>query len=905
MRRREIFWHALPKSEIKNLLRTDFSQGLSEKIATERLKRYGENVFAEKEAISVWQRILKQLRSPLSLILIGAGVITVFLGEFVNTTVIAIAAGINIFVGIFQEGRASKAFEKLDASQEKFATVIRNGATRVIPARQLVPGDIIFVRAGSAVPADARIIDTKGISVNESVLTGEWLSVVKNVKQSERKAAVTERTNMLWMGTLVVSGSAHATVVETGARTRVGMIAQEIGTEWEQITPLQNSIKRLARFLAYITFAALVLIFILGIFRGEPLSEMFLIAVAIAVAVVPEGLPAAVTVVLALGMESILRANGLVKNLLAAETLGGTTIVLTDKTGTLTEARMKLKEIRPLLSIGNGDSKNGTIGFNRLNDDTRTVLDIAILSTDAFTEGGPTGRIVPEEAIIHGSPVEQAILQAGFSYGVTREFLEEEHSRVDSLEFQAENRFSASLNKKSEEARERIFYVTGAPEVLLKHATFVLSGGKAITLTDDIRKKLEEEYVRESDMGYRILAAGYKPVSFSKFSEEERESPIAAGKILEKIIFGGFIAFHDPVRQGIADSVRTVRDAGARVIMITGDQAITARSIAREAGINIGGDVLSGPEIDDMEDSELIERLSETHILARVLPHQKLRVVNLFREQGEIVAMTGDGVNDAPALKAANIGIALESGTDVAKEAADIILLKNSFTVITRAIAEGRKILDNIKKITAYLLSTSFSEIVIVGFALVIGGPLPILPAQILWTNIIEEGFMNFAFAFEPAESDIMKRDPKAHMMHGILTPHLRHLILIIAVITGVLLVLLYMFLLSLDMPIEKLRTIMFAALSIDSVFFTFSLKNLKRPIWKISIFSNRYLILSLSISLMMLGAALFVPILQKLLSVVPLSGKELFFIGGLGIINLFVIEVAKYFVFERKIVNS
>ncbi|PIP73528.1 MAG: hypothetical protein COW88_01605 [Candidatus Lloydbacteria bacterium CG22_combo_CG10-13_8_21_14_all_47_15] len=902
MRRREILWHALPKGEIKNLLRTDFAKGLSQKIVEHRLSRYGDNALERGKRVSIVERAIRQLKSPLSLILIGAGVLTVVLKEFVDTTVIALAAGINIAVGVFQEGRASKAFEKLEASQEKFATVIRDGATQVVSARFLVPGDVIFVRAGTSVPADARIIDTKGVSVNEAALTGEWLSVVKEAKQAERNAPVTDRTNMLWMGTNVVSGSAHAVVVETGIRTEVGKIAKEIGTEWEQSTPLQHGIRRLARSIAFVTLGALVIIFMLGIFRGEPLAEMFLVAIAIAVAVVPEGLPAAVTVVLALGMESILKVNGLVKNLLAAETLGGTTVVLTDKTGTLTEARMKLKEIRPLLSIKHDpDRAVGTMGPSRLNEDTRMVLDIAILSTDAFAEGGPLGRIVPDEAVLHGSPVEQAILEAGFSYGLTRVFLEEEHPPLDSLEFQAENRFSASLNKKTSDGRERILFVTGAPEVLLAHASNVLSGGKAVPLTDEVRVILAKEYERESNEGFRVLATGYRQVKFSKFPEEMRESPIAAEKLLNEIVFGGFIAFHDPVRPGIETSVRMVREAGARVIMVTGDQAITARNIAREVGINISGDVLSGSDIAAMDDDELSLRLAETHVLARILPHQKLRVVNILRKQGEVVAMTGDGVNDAPALKAANIGIAFGSGTDVAKEAADIILLKNSFDVITHAIAEGRKILDNIKKITAYLLSTSTSEIVVVGFALILGGPLPVLPAQILWTNIIEEGLMNFAFAFEPAEPDIMKRDPKTHTMHGVLTPNLRNLIITIAVITGVLLISIYLFLLSQGIPVEKLRTIMFAALSIDSIFFAFSLKNLKRPIWQIRIFSNRYLILSFAASVSALAAALFIPPVQNMLSLVPLLPAELVLIFCIGIINLIIIELAKYFVIEKQ----
>jgi len=885
----EIHWHTREKEEIEQLLKTNFREGLSKDKAKTRLIRVGLNSFEREKQTGIIKKIIDQIKSPLSLILIIAGIITFVLKEFVDTIVISMAVIINVGVGAIQEGRASKAFERLKISQEKFATVIRDDARSVIQARELVPGDIIIIESGSRIPADARIIKTKGISINESALTGEWLPVSKNIKTNVSHAPITEQSNMLWMGTFAVSGSAIAVVVETGERTHIGSIAKELGGTWSFHTPLQASIRRLARILALIIFFVLIIIFSIGIFRGEPVSEMFLIAVAIAVAAIPEGLPAAVTVVLALGMESILKKDGLVKNLLAAETLGSTTVVLTDKTGTLTEARMKLSSIHTYSAL-----ENKYRDVSRT--DLRDVLDMSILSTNAFAEGNMFNKI-QVDAILHGSPVEQAILRGGFEYGINREFLEKEKPRLDYIEFSAENRFSASINRYG---KKHIFYITGAPEVILEKADFFYKGGKAFPLSRFTRRKLKEEYERESMDGARVLATGYQEINFSHIPDNVRDNSRLATALIKNIVFGGFLSFKDPIRKGISDSVLFVREAGARVIMITGDQPITARSIAGEVGIDVSGGVLTGMEIENMSDKELIERISTTSILARFLPHQKLRVVKLLEARGEIVAMTGDGVNDAPALKSANIGIALGSGTDVAKEAADIVLLKDSFEVITHAIEEGRKILDNIKKVVAYLLSTSTAEVVLVGVSLAVGAPLPLLPAQILWTNIIEEGFMNFAFAFEPKEPGIMLRNPREHSMKNILTRPLKKLIIIIAGATSILLIGLYFILLYINLPIEQIRTIMFAAVSIDSIFFAFSIKNFKQPIWRISIFSNKYLIFSLMFSIAALTAALFIPQFQKLLSLSSLSLNEILLVGSMGFINLFIIEIAKHIAFTH-----
>lgn len=885
-------WYKLPVKEIEKKLNTDIKNGLTDAKVVNRQKRYGKNIFQKTEKETLASRIIKQIKNPLVLILLVAGLGTLFLSEYVDTAVIFVAVFINVIIGVFQEKRASLSFEKLVECQEKYATVIRDKKKIVINAEELVVGDIIVIEAGMYIPADIRIFEYKNLTVDESALTGEWIGVVKDSNVIDKKTHITGQLNMLWMGTLVSSGTALGIVVETGNKTQIGVIAKNLVYTENTQTPLQKSIKKLASFLAKFTFISIVVILFLGILRGESISEMLLVGIALAVAVMPEGLPAAVTVVLAIGMESILKRGGLVKNLLAAETLGSTTIILTDKTGTLTMAEMRVASVVSYKSTTEEWKKEKKEIFEI--EDERDVLDMAILTSDAFVEGKDQAL---SEWIVRGRPVERAVVLAGLLSGKSQDSLLDIQPRIDFLPFESSRRFVASLNKTKKLDTNRV-YISGAPELLLERASFVYSDKKKIKITDEIRKKLELVQKKQSSEGMRVIGVSYKDVEWNVFSKKETDPDT----ILENTVFAGFIILHDPLRKEVKQSIETAKLAGARIIMLTGDNPITAAKIAQEAGIKRKeSSVLIGKDIQDLNDEELFDAIKKTDVFARVLPEQKLRIVRLLKSKDYVVAMTGDGINDAPALRSADIGIALGSGTEVAKEASDVVLINNSFSVIVGAIEEGRRILDNLKKIVAYLLSTSFSEIFIVGGALVIGAPLPLLPVQILWTNILEEGFMNFAFAFEPKEEDVMRRDPQSSAMKNILTPNLKKLIIIISLITGVMLMSLYFFLLYLNIPIEKIRTYMFIALSIDSIFFALSIKNLHKPIWKIKIFSNMYLLISLSLSLFILVASLTVPMLQRLLSLTPPSLSEFGLILVLGIINLVIIEFTKYFVFERQ----
>ena len=882
--------------ELIQMLSTDPIHGLSETEVVERQKRHGSNAFTEGKKTGLIVRIGRQFASPLVFILLIAAAITFFLEKHIDTIVIAIALIINVVVGTLQEERASRAFDALSKSQERYAVAIRGGKRLKILASELVPGDIILLEGGYQVPADARILEEKDLRINEAVLTGEWLAVEKDIETPKENAPLAEQHNMVFMGTLIESGYGRAVVTGIGDKTEVGKIAQSLNSIDETETPLQTNIKAIARFLTIVIVVAVVAIFALGLLRGQSPLDIFLLSVAIAVATVPSGLPAAVTVVLAIGMETILKRGGLVRNLLAAETLGATTIILTDKTGTLTEAKMHLATVYTASSLSLATE---TADRRISNDDDRAVLTAAVLASDAFIDE-TVGDPEKVEIVVHGRPIEKAVILAGLEEGVAQAELVPQNSRLDYLQFESVRRFGASLNE-SHGAGRRI-YVTGAPETLLAHAKTILVNGQVVPKTDALEANFTAMFLEKSKSGLRLIGTSFKETEWSTIPEnanDPRRSDITDGTT-----FAGVMVFEDPVRKDVPAAIKEVQKAGVRVVMMTGDNPETARAIAKEAGIISENDdalVIKGDDTAAISDDELCALMSRVKVVARATPEHKLRIARLLKSRGEVVAMTGDGINDAPALQAASIGIAVESGTEVAKQASDMVLINNSFAIIVAAIEEGRRIVDNLKKILAYLLSGSFSEIFVISGALIAGAPLPFLPTQILWTKIVEEGLMSFSFAFEGKDPKAMERSPREMETKQILTFDLRMLIVAVSVITGGLLVALYFFLLNSGLAIEKVRTIMFAALSMDAIFFTFSLKNLRLPLWKINPFDNRFLLVALGASLIALITALFTPFLRTLLSLEALTVIEVVLLLGIGCFNLATIEVAKFILFGRK----
>ena len=887
-------WHTLSLAEVKEALKASVKTGLSEEEAQKRLEKNGPNELVKESDGGIIAQIIQQFKSPLVFILAIAGVVTFLLHEYLDSIVIAIALLINIIVGTFQEERASKAFEKLNESQEKYAIVFRNGMKKKILARELVVGDIVLLEGGFNVPADIRIVEAKDLKVNEAVLTGEWASVSKKPGEVASDVPLAERYNMAWMGTLIASGYGRGIVVAVAEKTQVGAIAAELGTIEQQVTPLQENIRSVAKFLTYVIAAALVVIFVLGLSRGEPLAEMIVISIAIAVATIPSGLPAAVTVVLAIGMEAILKRGGLVRNLLAAETLGSTTVILTDKTGTLTEARMKLAEVHTYESFGQTQDRS------EWTKDDHFLLESAVLASDAFVEE-TKGEEGEQKLTVQGRPVEKAIVLGGLESGISQDEIITANERIDYLQFSSERKFSASLNTVAGKDTNRV-HINGAPEILLERAEYLYKEGRKIKFAKNLKGKFLELMKERSQDAMRLIGVAYKDVDWEDLPEEGDTNDITRGTV-----FVGFMALEDPIREDVPQAIKEVRGAGARVIMITGDNPETAAAIGKRVGIlEKGGEIIRGDDTEAIDDDELYDQLmNKIQVIARAAPNQKLRIARILKNHGEVVSMTGDGINDAPALRAASIGVAVGSGTEVAKEASDLVLINNSFSIIVAAIEEGRRIIDNLKKIIAYLLSTSFSEIFIIGGALIAGAPLPLLPAQILWANIVEEGLMSFSFAFEKRDPNAMKRDPRSSRAKDIMTGDLRMMIFIVSAITGIFLVALYFFLLQTDLPIEEVRTIMFVSLSLDAIFFAFSLKSLDTPLWRINFASNKFLLYALATSLGSLMLALVVPPLQRLLSLTPLTPWEILLLVFVGIFNLLTIEGAKYFLFYRRKKNK
>lgn len=880
-------WHATHPDAVLELLHTT-RDGLSEEEAKALRKRHGPNEFREKDLPTTLERAFVQLKSPIALVLLGAFLVTFALQEFVDAFVIGIALLVALVLGLIQEGRASRAFQKLAHSQVHEATVIREGKKHIINAKELVRGDIVVLESGVQVPADLRIIEHKKLTANEAALTGEWLPVKKDSELVPIGEPLTERSNMLFMGTYVVEGYGVGAVVETGSKTAVGQIAEDVQLVEEVATPLQKETARISRIMLVLIGVVVVFIFILGLFRGEDFEIMLLTAIAIAVASVPEGLPAAVTIILAVAMESLLRRGGLVRNLLSAETLGSTTIILTDKTGTLTEARMAMRSVVTVHSIYMKEQGS----WSRRAPLLEPILDNALCPTEAFLEEIGNKK---EGFTMRGEPMERAILEEAYERGITPTGESLRGTRSDHLAFSSDYRFAAGVAPYKNKYR---LCLNGAPEYLLEEASYVETKKGKRKMSAEDRERFRKMIDVHTERGERVIATAYKEVS-----GECIDSDAPPEVLPQKNVFLGLLIFRDPVRSDVAQAISAVKKAGVEIKLVTGDNQKTALAVAEAVGIaKKRSRALEGRHIEEMNDAELLEELERTPVFARMLPRQKMRLASLLQKQGEIVAMTGDGVNDAPALRRANIGVSVGSGTEVAKEASDLVLVHDSFEIIRAAIEEGRRVFANLKKIIGYLFATSLSEVALIGTALVIGAPVPLLPAQILWANLIEEGLMSVAFAFEKGEKNLMKEKPLDLKREGILSRDMLAFVGVVVVVMSSLLVALFLyFQYIVQVPLSELRSVMFLAVSIDSLFIAFSFRSLSTPLWKIDFYSNRFFIGAFVLSLALLFLVLLVPFFRFVLSYEPLPLFDILLILAFGFATLLGIELAKWVFFERK----
>ena len=867
----EIKWHLLSVEEVMKNLGTSES-GLSEQEAKQRLSKFGPNELKERKKVNPAKIFLRQFKSFLIAILLVAAILSLFLKEFLDASVILAILVMNAFLGFIQEYRAEKAMEALKKIVVQKVRVIREGKMTEIPSKELVPGDIIVLEEGEGIPADARIIEEFGLAVDESALTGESTPVEKQVAPI-KDLPLAERRNMVFMGTYVSRGKGKAVVVQTGMKTEVGRIAKEIEEE-EEPTTLQKELDKFGKWLGMIVLLICALVFILGYLKDMNIIDDFFTAVALAVSAVPEGLPAIVTVALALGVSKMAKRNALVRRLSAVETLGCTTIIAADKTGTMTMNEMCVRKIwfsNKLVEVtGVGFEPKGEFFLNGEKIDLSKEKDLLLLIKAGLFCNSSTVEFKEGKWHVIGDPTEGSLIVLASKAGLAKE-----QEPEFEIPFSSERKLMTTVYKEE----EYFVYTKGAPEKVLSLCSHLQENGKTRKLTEEDRKKISSKMEEMAKEGLRVLALAYKKMK--KFEESKAE---------KDLIFLGLVGMIDPPRKEVKEAIEKCKQAGIRPVMITGDHKLTAIAIAKEIGLmEEGKEVLTGEEIESMQEEELEERIERVKVYARVTPEQKLRIVKALKKKGHVVAVTGDGINDAPALKKADIGVAMGiKGADVAKEASDMILLDDNFATIVNAVEEGRGIYDNIRKFVRFLLCVNFDEIALITVSILFGLPLPLLPLQILWLNLVTDGLPALALSADPYEKDLMKRkprNPKHDILYGMLL-----FIIVAALVNFLAEMLVFAWALSSGYPIEKVRTMIFATAVFFELFFVLNCRSENKSVFKKRISDNKKLLFALPASFGLQLLAIYFPPFQQVFKTVPLEFKELFVILAMSASSLLVL---------------
>lgn len=848
------FW-ALAAEEAASILQTDLQNGLSEKEIKNRVQIFGPNVIEKPRRAAGLAIFLNQFKSPLILILCFAGLTTLFIAHYRDAIFILAAVAVNAILGFYQEYKAEKALAELKTYLKERSRVVRSGVEREIDAGNLVPGDIIRLAQGDRVPADGRIASANDLQADEAILTGESLPVIKSADPAGRGAILPDQNSMVFAGTLITQGAGTAIVCRTDFFTELGKIASLVTESRSEETPLQTAIRRFSVRASILLGALTLLIFGAGIALGHSPLEMFLISVAIAVSAVPEGLPVALTVILAIGVERMAKKKGVIRKLVAAEALGSTTVILTDKTGTLTMAKMELSKILPAA----GEEK-------------KRLLELAILNTNVLIEN-PNDSV--SEWRVSGKIMETALVQHAALRGVTMSEIKNKMQILGSMPFNAVNKFSAAL---VHERGKHFLVFLGAPDILISHSA--LGAGE--------QKEALERVNRLAASGEHVLGVALKKIG------AEKDFDFSKDLKLTRLSFTGLITFSDPVRPGAKETIRRIERAGIKTIIVSGDHQGTAEAVAKEVGMQIDKEnVLDASELASLSDADLKARLPKLRVISRVSPTDKVRILKAFQEAGEVVAMTGDGVNDAPSIKQADIGIAMGSGTEVARDVADLVLLDNNLETIAAAVAEGRQIMNNIRKVIVYLLSSAADELFLIGGALVLGIALPLNALQILWVNFFSDSFPAIAFAFEKDIDglEVRARSAKA----GIFDPLMKFLILFIGIVTSAFLFALYWILLRAGFPEELVKTFIFASFGSYSLFLAFSVRSLEKNIVAYPPLSNSYLVAGVSIGIALMLAAIYIAPLQRLFGTVALPPLWLLGVFLIGALNIAAVEFGKW----------
>jgi Ca2+-transporting ATPase len=838
-------WHAVDEHEVALRLSSP-DEGLTEGEAAERLRKYGENALPEPDPPGPLQIFARQFISPLIYILVAAAGVTALLQEWIDTGIILAVVLLNAIIGLVQESGAERAVRSLSALLSPRASVIRGGQLVHIESRLLVPGDRVLLESGVRVPADIRLLTATNLLIDEAILTGESAAASKHTGTAPAEALPAERFNMAHAGTVVRSGRAMGVVVATGAATAVGQIAETMRREQTPQTPLQDRLASLARTIGVAVAAASLLSFGIGTLQGNPGAEMLKVAVALAVSATPEGLPVAFTITLAVGVRRMANRKAIIRHLPAVETLGSTTVVGSDKTGTLTQNEMTVMEVWTAA----GTHLPGKEPVHPGSPLERTLIAGIVANEASLVREGDDW--VPE-----GDPTETALLVAAEAFGVEHERVRAIFAPVFDVPFEPELRYSGTVR---ESAGTHLFFVKGAPERILEMCADIEHGPHREPID---RVAIQQATDAAAARGLRVLAMAYGEIAPG---EEPPREP--AG-----LTYLGFQAMMDPPREGVLEAVRGCQQAGIRVVMITGDHASTALAIARQLGIAGPDDVaVEGRDIEEMTSDELQARMRTATVCARMSPDHKLRVVQALQREGHVVAVTGDGVNDAPALRAADLGVAMGlSGTDVAREAADMVLADDNFVSIYAAVREGRVTFDNIRNVTFFLISTGAAEIAFILTALILDWDIPLLAAQILWLNLVTNGIQHVALAFEPGDRNVLKRPPRPRG-EGILSRLLWERVLLTAVVMGGGILLLFKWEMDAGQSLDYARSVALTGLVAFEVFQVGNSRSEYVSAFRKSLFSNRFLLIATVAAVSVHVIALCLPATQYILRVEPIG---------------------------------
>ncbi len=859
-------WYQFSAGELEAKLQTSLSAGLSDKEAAKRLKEAGENRIPEGKPDSLLLIFVRQFQSPLIFILLAAGAVILLLGEPTDALVIFFVLLFNAIVGTVQEGRAQQTLSALRQFVQTNATALRSGKEMIVPDTELVPGDIVILQEGEKIPTDARVMESHTLSIDEAALTGESHPTHKTADQLKgENLALPEQTNMVFKGTYVVAGNGRAMVTATGTETIIGKISQTI-THIDTEIPLKANVRHLSRLILAAVAIIVTLLFLGGIAAGKETFEMFKIGVSLSVSIIPEGLPIVLTIVLVGGVYRMARRNALVKRLQAVEALGQTRVIAVDKTGTITKNELVVKKLwvagKAFDVSGSGYDPSGEIKLeNEVIDPLNHEELLTLGKIAAFCANARVAFIEKTQTFkVAGDPTEAALLVFAQKVGFNKATLEHETPLISEIPFHYENKYHATSHRAG---GMQFIAVTGAPEAILAFSTHTLKGGKREPFRPTDRAEAEEIFFRMSSQGLRVVACAMAELPLEKEFRDHHHLPA--------LTFVGFYGMQDGLREEVAASIAEAQEAGIKVILITGDHKVTASAIAKEAGIYKDGDhVLTGHDIETLSEEKLIRLLDATTVFARVTPEDKLKIIRAYKKKGEIIAMTGDGINDAPSLVAADLGVAMgKIGTEVAKEASDIVLLDDNFKSIVAAIEEGRSIYKTIKKVILYLFSTSVGETLTIAGALALGYPLPILAAQILWLNLVTDGFLDVALAMEPKEQGLLKRTferPKKYLIDSLMVQ--RMFVMAIPMMIGTLLLFREYF--PSDLP--KALTVSLTALAVFQWFNAWNCRFEEKSIFKTNPLANPYLIAATLIIICLHLLAVYTPFMQHILHTVPLN---------------------------------